>query len=209
LRQRWGDRAARSNERKETAMALWARAESAEREYEAAAARFEPFEYVDPGNPSLEYEEAENGKRAAWLHAEGARHDLEAFVNPRRCYTKGYDGKTYRKFSRRAKAAESKAREKAPAGDTRAVPRTRVPLAKGNPDGHKTLITGGPVVRLREGLENPPTVPAPTPYQLGLAPKGVSWADLNMHEPVPSDPDECGWIWWEWPREMPDREPDM
>ena len=90
------------------------------------------------------------------------------------------------------------------------APGTGVPLEEGNADDRRMFIAG-PVIRLREGLESAPaetTLPTLTPYQLGLAARGVSWADLNMREPTPYDPFECGWIWWELP-ERPDREPEM
>lgn len=47
----------------------------------------------------------------------------------------------------------------------------------------------------------------PTPYEVGLAARGVSWADLDLPEPTPIDPARGGipGMSWEF-SEVPDRE---
>lgn len=68
-----------------TAGELWARVQAAENEEEAAHEKYEAFGVLDPSSEgSLEYEEADLASRAAWLRAEVARHDLDAFLNPER-----------------------------------------------------------------------------------------------------------------------------
>jgi hypothetical protein len=80
---------------------------------------------------------------------------------------------------------------------------------EGNPDD-RTQSSAGPGAR-REGPESARAEAAsfaPTPYQLGLTAKGVSWEDLNMPEPTPFDSSGGsipGMSWWEF-RAMPDRE---
>jgi hypothetical protein len=70
---------------------LWARVQAAEKEAQAALDRYEAFGVLDPSSEgSPEYEEAHAACRAAWVHAEGARHDLDGFLNPGRYAESGY-----------------------------------------------------------------------------------------------------------------------
>jgi hypothetical protein len=82
-----------------TAGELWARVQAAEKEEQAARERYEAFGVLDPTSEgSLEYEEADDASRAAWVRAEEARHDLDAFLNPKRYARKGYRAEALDEF---------------------------------------------------------------------------------------------------------------
>lgn len=70
---------------------LWARVQEAENKAQAALDKYEAFGVLDPSSEwSPEYEQAHADYQAAWVEAEGARHDLDAFLNPRRYAKRGY-----------------------------------------------------------------------------------------------------------------------
>ena len=72
-----------------TADELWARVQAAEKT--EARTALQRQEIGDPAPDwSPEYEAADQAARTAWLGAEGARHDLDAFLNPERYAEKGY-----------------------------------------------------------------------------------------------------------------------
>jgi hypothetical protein len=191
-------------------MALWARVQSAEREHRGAVARCEAFGVVDPSTGPPEYDEAYRSVGRAWVDAEVARHELDAFLHPKRYYKKGHREEALDKFRAQAEADEPEDRPEAHGGPAVTESGTRIPPQEGDPDDRTQLIAG-PVIGRRAGLERARAETdsfAPTPYQLGLAARGVSWADLNMPEPIPFGPfggGSSGMWWWEFP-EMPDRE---
>lgn len=70
---------------------LWARVQAAENKGQAALDKYEAFGVSDPSSEgSAEYEQAHAAYHTAWVEAEGARHDLDAFLNPRRYAQIGY-----------------------------------------------------------------------------------------------------------------------
>lgn len=74
-----------------TADQLWARVQAAEKQAQAALDQHEAFGVLDPSSErSPQYEEAHAAYHAAWVVAEGARHDLDAFLNPERYAESGY-----------------------------------------------------------------------------------------------------------------------
>jgi hypothetical protein len=76
-----------------TADELRARVRAAEQEAQAAQDRYEAFDVRDPSADSTpEYEEAHLQARQTWVKAEMARHDLDAFLNPKRYAKRGYQG---------------------------------------------------------------------------------------------------------------------
>ncbi len=78
---------------------LWARVQAAEKEAQAALDKYEAFGVLDPSSEwSPEYEEAHRASHDAWVHAERARHDLDAFLNPERYAEKGYEAEALDKF---------------------------------------------------------------------------------------------------------------
>lgn len=96
-----------------TADELWGRVQAAEKEEEAARERYETFGVLDPSSEgSPEYEEAERDSGRAWVRAEEARHDLDAFLNPERYAEKGYEGEALDELRAQA-AAWAKADQQA------------------------------------------------------------------------------------------------
>ena len=88
-----------------TADELWARVQAAEKEERAALDTYQAFGVLDPSSEwSPEYEEADRASRAAWVHAEEARHDLDAFLNPERYAEKGYEAEALDTFRARPQA---------------------------------------------------------------------------------------------------------
>ena len=88
-----------------TADELWARVQAAESEEQAALDKYKAFGVLDPSSQwSPEYEEADRASRTAWVHAEEARHDLDAFLNPERYAEKGYEAEALDKFRARPEA---------------------------------------------------------------------------------------------------------
>ena len=76
-----------------TADELRARVRAAEQEEQAAKQRCEAFGVLDPTSQgSVEYEEARDDAGRAWVKAEMARHELDAFLNPERYAERGYQG---------------------------------------------------------------------------------------------------------------------
>jgi hypothetical protein len=69
----------------------WNRVVAAEAEERAASAAVEAFGVTDPSSQwTPEYNAAQSAASAAWVRAEGARHELDAFLNPERYATEGY-----------------------------------------------------------------------------------------------------------------------
>jgi hypothetical protein len=196
---RTGDRVRGLNQGTEAASPtsgeLWARVQAAEKEYEAAVARCEAFGVLDPSmESSPEYEEAYRSVSRAWVNADVARHELDAFFHPKRYAKKGYRDEALGEFRARAEADEPEVRREAHGGPAVTTPGTRIPPTEGNP-GDRTQSSAGPGAR-REGPESARAETAsfaPTPYQLGLTANGVSWEDLNMPEPTPFDPFGGSW----------------
>lgn len=90
-----------------TADELWARVRAAEKDAQAALDQYEAFGVLDPTSEgSAEYEEAHRSAGRAWVRAEQARHELDAFLNPARYAKKGYRAEALQKFRVRAAAAE-------------------------------------------------------------------------------------------------------
>lgn len=84
---------------------LWARVQAAEKEERAADERYEAFGVFDPSSEwSPEYEEADLASHAAWVRAEEARHELDAFLNPKRYARKGYRAEALDEFRAVAEA---------------------------------------------------------------------------------------------------------
>lgn len=69
---------------------LWDAVQAAEKTAQAALDKYEAFGVLDPSSGSAEYEEAHAAYHAAWVAAEGARHELDAFLNPERYAESGY-----------------------------------------------------------------------------------------------------------------------
>jgi hypothetical protein len=90
-----------------TADELWGRVQAAEVEQQAALDRYEAFGVLDPSSEwSEEYEAAQCDAGRAWVRAEEARHELDAFVNPKRYAKKGYRAEALDGFRRQAEADE-------------------------------------------------------------------------------------------------------
>jgi hypothetical protein len=86
---------------------LWARVQSAEKEHRAALARYEAFGVLDPSSEwSPEYAQAERNAGLAWVHAEQARHQLDAFLHPERYARQGYRAEALDQFRAQAEADE-------------------------------------------------------------------------------------------------------
>lgn len=195
-------------------MALWDRVQSAEREHRAAVARCEAFGVLDPSAGSPEYDEAYLSVGRAWVDAEAARHELDAFLHPRRYARKGHRDEALGEFRARAGAGEHEDRPEAHGRPAVPEPGTRVPEQEGGPDDREQLIDG-PATGRREALERTRTEAgsfAPTPFQLGLtANPGLSWEDIHVAQPTPfdlfgvNDPDMS---WWEF-QAMLDREAEI
>jgi hypothetical protein len=88
-----------------TADELWARVQLAEKDAQAALDQYEAFGVVDPSSEgSQEYEEAYRDAGRAWVRAEEARHELDAFLNPARYAEKGYEAEALDEFRIRAES---------------------------------------------------------------------------------------------------------
>ena len=89
-----------------------------------------------------------------WLDAEGARHELDAFLHPKWYAKKGHRAEALYRFRRRAKASEPEQRSLAHRAPPAPEPGTRTPPQEaGSRD--LALLIAGPVVRRREGMERP------------------------------------------------------
>jgi hypothetical protein len=87
-----------------TAGELWAEVQAAEKEHQAVIDELDAFGVLDPSSEwTPEYGDAYDAEHAAWVKAEGARHELDAFPNPRRYAGKGYQAEALDQF--RAQAA--------------------------------------------------------------------------------------------------------
>jgi hypothetical protein len=113
MHQCWPEREteAAGQSRQEIVMAttdeLWRRVQAAEAEEQAARDRYEAFGVLDPSSEwSEEYEAAQCDAGQAWARAEEARHELDAFVNPKRYARKGYRAEALDRFRRQAEADE-------------------------------------------------------------------------------------------------------
>jgi hypothetical protein len=90
-----------------TADELWARVQAAEKAHQAALDGYGSFGVLDPSaEGSPEYEQAYNTASEAWIDAEAARHDLDAFLNPKRYARKGYRAEALDDFRARAEVDE-------------------------------------------------------------------------------------------------------
>jgi hypothetical protein len=87
-----------------TAGELWARVQAAEETERAARARLREFGSFHPDSWSPEAEAAHDAEQTAWVDAEGARHDLDAFLNPQRYAEKGYEAEALDGFRGQAAA---------------------------------------------------------------------------------------------------------
>ena len=88
-----------------TAGELWARVQAAEKEEQAALDEYEAFGVLDPSSEwSPEFAQADRNARRAWVHAEMARHELDAFLNPERYAEKGYRAEALDKLRAQAEA---------------------------------------------------------------------------------------------------------
>jgi hypothetical protein len=88
-----------------TAGELWARVQAAEKEAQAAQDKYEAFGVLDPSSEgSPEYEQAYRDVGRAWVNAEAARHELDAFLNPERYAEKGYRAEALDKLRTQAEA---------------------------------------------------------------------------------------------------------
>jgi len=86
---------------------LWARVQAAEKDAQAAHDHYEAFGVLDPTTEgSEEYEQARRSADRAWVCAEQARHELDAFLHPARYAKKGYRAEALDKFRLRVEAAE-------------------------------------------------------------------------------------------------------
>jgi hypothetical protein len=88
-----------------TADELWDRVQAAEKQAQAALDKYEAFGVLDPSSEwSPEYDEARRDAGRAWVDAEAARHELDAFLNPERYAEKGYEAEALDEFRARAEA---------------------------------------------------------------------------------------------------------
>lgn len=95
-----------------TAGELWTRVQAAEKQAQAALDEYEAFGVLDPSAEwSPEYEEARENAGRAWVNAEMARHEVDAFLNPKRYAKKGYRAEALDKLRAQAEAEPSKAPE--------------------------------------------------------------------------------------------------
>jgi hypothetical protein len=75
-----------------TADELRAEVQAAEKEHQAATGELGAFGVLDPSSEwTPEYGDAYDAEGAAWVKAEGARHELDAFLHPQRYAEKGYE----------------------------------------------------------------------------------------------------------------------
>ena len=82
-----------------TADELWRRVRAAEAEEQAALDRYEAFGVLDPSSEwSEEYEAAKRDAGSAWVRVEQARHELDAFLNPKRYARRGYRAEALDRF---------------------------------------------------------------------------------------------------------------
>jgi hypothetical protein len=90
-----------------TAAELWGRVQSAEKAARAALDEYEGFGVLDPTSEgSPEYEEAHRAVGWAWVRAEEARHELDAFLNPKRYAKKGYRAEALDEFRAQAEISD-------------------------------------------------------------------------------------------------------
>ena len=111
LGRRAGDQASRLAQGKEPAAPaageLWARVQCTEKEHQASLARYEAFGVLDPSSEwTPQYEQAGRSADLAWVRAEEARHELDAFLHPKRYAGKGYAAEALDEFRAQAKADE-------------------------------------------------------------------------------------------------------
>jgi hypothetical protein len=84
----------------------WDRVVAAEADEQSAQAAVEAFGVTDPSSQwTPEYNAAQSAASAAWVRAEGARHDLDAFLNPERYAREGYRAEALDGFRARAAAS--------------------------------------------------------------------------------------------------------
>lgn len=143
----------------------------------AAVARCEASGVLDPATGSPEYDEAYLSAGRAWADAEAARHELDAFLHPKRYARKGHRAEALGAFRGRAGTSEPEGRPEAHGRPAVAEPRTGIPLREGDSDDRRQLIAG-PVIGRRETPERARAEAdcfAPTPYQLGLTANPGPW----------------------------------
>ena len=94
-----------------TADELRAEVQAAEKEHQAAIDELDAFGVLGPSSERApEYGDAYDAEGAAWVKAEGARRELDAFLNPARYAEKGYQAEALDGFRAQA-GAEAEARE--------------------------------------------------------------------------------------------------
>jgi hypothetical protein len=88
----------------------WDRVVAAETEEQSASAALEALGVTDPSSQwTPEYDAAVKAAGEAWVHAEEARHDLDAFLNPERYAREGYRAEALYEFRNAAAAADREA----------------------------------------------------------------------------------------------------